>query len=58
MRELERDHPEQASTVTSFEAARHYDECALAALIVSIATVNVWNRLNVSTRQVAGSGPR
>ena len=37
------------------EAARHYDEPALAALILSIATVNVWNRLNVSTRQVAGS---
>jgi AhpD family alkylhydroperoxidase len=40
------------------EAARHYDERALAALIVSIATVNVWNRLNASTRQVAGSAPR
>ncbi len=36
------------------EAARHYDEKALAALIVAIATVNVWNRLNVTTRQVAG----
>lgn len=36
------------------EAARHYDEQALAALIIAIATVNVWNRLNVTTRQVAG----
>lgn len=36
------------------EAAKHYDEPALAALIISIATINVWNRLNVSTRQVAG----
>ena len=36
------------------EAARHYDEPALAALILAIATVNVWNRLNVTTRQVAG----
>ena len=36
------------------EAARHYDEQALAALVISIATVNVWNRLNVTTRQVAG----
>jgi len=35
-------------------AARHYDEPALAALILSIATVNLWNRLNASTRQVAG----
>jgi len=37
------------------EAARHYDEPALAALIIYIATVNVWNRLNVTTRQVAGA---
>ena len=36
------------------EAARHYDEPALAALMISIATINVWNRLNVATRQVAG----
>ena len=36
------------------EAARHYDESALAALIISIATVNLWNRLNATTRQVAG----
>lgn len=36
------------------EAARHYDERALAALLISIALINVWNRLNVSTRQVAG----
>src|SRR5919197_960611 len=36
------------------EAARHYDERALAALILAIAMVNVWNRLNVTTRQVAG----
>jgi AhpD family alkylhydroperoxidase len=35
------------------EAARHYEEPALAALILSIATVNLWNRLNASTRQVA-----
>jgi AhpD family alkylhydroperoxidase len=40
------------------EAARHYDEPALAALIISIALINVWNRLNVTTRQVVGSGPR
>jgi AhpD family alkylhydroperoxidase len=36
------------------EAARHYDEQELAALVLSIATANVWNRLNVATRQVAG----
>ena len=37
------------------EATRHYDEPALAALLLAIATINVWNRLNVATRQVAGS---
>ena len=36
------------------EATRHYDEAALAALVLSIATVNLWNRLNAPTRQVAG----
>jgi len=37
------------------EAARNYDEPALAALILSIATTNLFNRLNVATRQVAGA---
>jgi AhpD family alkylhydroperoxidase len=36
------------------EAARHYDEQELAALVMAIANINVWNRLNVTTRQVAG----
>ncbi len=36
------------------EAARHYDERGLASLVLAIAIINVWNRLNVSTRQVAG----
>ena len=36
------------------EAARHYDERALASLILWISMTNVWNRINVSTKQVAG----
>ena len=36
------------------EAARHYDEKSLAALLLAIAAINVWNRLNVPIRQVAG----
>ena len=36
------------------EATRHYDETELAALVLAIANINVWNRLNVTTRQVAG----
>ena len=37
------------------EAARHYDERGLAALLLMIATTNVFNRLNVPTRQPAGA---
>jgi AhpD family alkylhydroperoxidase len=40
------------------EAARHYDEQALAALVVNIALINLWNRINVTIRQVAGPVPR
>ena len=36
------------------EVARHYDERVLAALVLAIANINVWNRLNVATRQVVG----
>lgn len=36
------------------EAARHYDERMLAAIVLSIATINVWNRLNAATRQITG----
>jgi AhpD family alkylhydroperoxidase len=38
-------------------AALHYDEPALAALVIQIALINFWNRVNVTTRQLAGSGP-
>lgn len=36
------------------EAARHYDETALSALILEIGVINTWNRLNAAVRQVAG----
>jgi AhpD family alkylhydroperoxidase len=36
------------------EAARHYNEAALASLVMSIATINLWNRLNAATAQVSG----
>jgi hypothetical protein len=35
-------------------AARHYNEKALAALIIAIANINVGNRLNVAVKQVVG----
>jgi AhpD family alkylhydroperoxidase len=36
------------------EAARHYDEAALAALVLQIALINAFNRVNAATRQLAG----
>jgi AhpD family alkylhydroperoxidase len=40
------------------EAARHYDERALAALLIAIAGINVWNRLNCATRTVTNTAAR
>ncbi len=36
------------------EAARHFDERQLAGLVVTIASINAWNRLNALTRQISG----
>ena len=35
-------------------AAEHFDEPQLGALVLDIATVNLWNRLNIATQQVVG----
>ncbi len=40
------------------EAARHYNEKAMADLILNIALINFWNRVNVPIRQVAGVLPK
>jgi AhpD family alkylhydroperoxidase len=40
------------------EACKHYDEIGLSSLLISIASINVWNRFNVSTRQIAGQWKR
>lgn len=37
------------------EAARHFDEQALATLILTIGMVNFGNRVNAATKQVAGA---
>ena len=49
------DRPDPVPDEIWAEAARFYDEQALSSLILGIASINVWNRLNVSTRQVAGA---
>jgi AhpD family alkylhydroperoxidase len=36
------------------EAARHFDERQLAALVLWISLTNLFNRINVTTRQPAG----
>ena len=50
------DRPEPVPDEVWEDAARHYDEKALAALVMAIGSINLWNRLNVVTRQVAGQG--
>lgn len=35
------------------EAARHYNERELAAVVLHIATINAFNRINATTRQIA-----
>ena len=42
------------SDVAWADAARHYDEYQLAALVALIALINTYNHLNVITRQPAG----
>lgn len=51
------DRPDAVPDAVWDEAKRHFAEPELAALVLTIAAINVWNRLNVATRQVAGTGP-
>jgi len=48
------DRPDPVSDEVWDEAARHYSEPQLAALVVAIATINAYNRLNATTRQITG----
>ncbi len=48
------DRPDAVPDDTWARAAWHYDPKALAALVLHVALVNLFNRLNVSTRQPAG----
>jgi AhpD family alkylhydroperoxidase len=49
------DRPEPVSDEIWDEVAAHYDEMGSAALVLAIANINLWNRLNVATRQLAGA---
>ena len=48
------DRPDPVPDEVWDEAARHYSEPQLAALVVAIATINAFNRVNAATRQVTG----
>lgn len=48
------DRPEPVPDDVWNEAARFYDESTLAAVVLAIANINLWNRLNVATKQIAG----
>jgi AhpD family alkylhydroperoxidase len=48
------DRPDPVRDEVWEEAARHYDERQLAALVLSIASINAWNRINATTRQITG----
>ena len=51
------DRPDPVPDEVWDEAARHFGEVALASLLVAIGLINFFNRINVATRQVAGSVP-
>jgi AhpD family alkylhydroperoxidase len=48
------DRPDPVPDEVWDEAARHFDEAQLASIVLSIAAINAWNRLNVATRQITG----
>jgi AhpD family alkylhydroperoxidase len=48
------DRPDPVPDDVWANAARHYDDAQLAALVLAIASINAWNRLNVATRQISG----
>jgi AhpD family alkylhydroperoxidase len=48
------DRPDPVPDEVWDEAARHYDEAELAALVISIAAINAFNRINATTRQISG----
>ena len=49
------DRPDPVPDEVFDEAAKHFDDEALAALVLQIALINTWNRLNVVTRQIGGA---
>lgn len=49
------DRPDAVPDQVWEEVARHYHEPELAALVITIAAINAWNRINAMTRQITGA---
>lgn len=49
------DEPDPVPDALWTEVTRHFDERALSALLLSIGSINVWNRLNAAVGQIAGA---
>jgi AhpD family alkylhydroperoxidase len=49
------DRPDAVPDTVWDAAAAHYDEAGLAAIVMMIAVTNLFNRLNATTRQIAGA---
>ncbi|MCP9951550.1 carboxymuconolactone decarboxylase family protein [Actinomadura madurae] len=49
------ENPDGVSDDVWNDAADHYDEESLAALVMVIAAINAWNRINVTLRNPAAS---
>jgi alkylhydroperoxidase family enzyme len=48
------DVPDAVSDAVWAECQAHFDETQLSALVIDIGAINLWNRTNIATRQVAG----
>jgi AhpD family alkylhydroperoxidase len=48
------DRPDPVPDAIWEEAARHYNEEQLAGLVIAIAAINAWNRINATTKQISG----
>jgi AhpD family alkylhydroperoxidase len=49
------DRPDPVPDEVWDEAAKHFDEQQMAGLVLWVATTNLFNRLNVTTKQRAGA---
>jgi AhpD family alkylhydroperoxidase len=49
------DRPESVSDEVWAEVERHYDERAQAVLVIHVAMINFFNRINAMTRQMVGT---